>query len=790
VPPTINEIFRSETTKHGLTLFSADDINWLEARLFDKSGKPYLRCLASDKDRPAKPEEIVRQLWIKRLMDELHYPKERLQVERPVWFGSGVSEKSADIVVLHSDGESPYIIFEIKKPKRRDGEQQLKSYCNAEGSPIGVWTNGSELVVLHRQDPNVYQAIPSIPTVDQTLQDVITEQWTIDKLTVENKLVRERLSLKDLILDLEDLVLANAEGIDDTFDEVFKLIYAKLYDEWAAANDPARRRKIQFRIYGESAQELSTKINNLFNQAKHKWRGIFGNDERINLRPNHLLTCVSFLQDIKLFNANLQVIDDAFEYLITDVAKGKKGQYFTPRWVIDMCVKMMNPKISERVIDTAAGSSGFTVHTIFYIAGDEFSTNGLPPAVSEYAGSMVYAIDSSPKAVKIAKALNLIAGDGKSNVYELNSLNPLRWSDEGRAAFRPFLTRFSDDTAKDEANAREFKFLDFDIVMTNPPFAGPIDEREILKQYIVAEKSGRTAKRVHRDILFLERDLNFLRPGGRMTIILPQGRVSNVNDLQIRNFLLDRARLLGVVGLHGNTFKPHTGTKTSVLLLQKYTQEEIGVIRGVRNRHSGEWETHKEAITRLSVRDELREEELPPHLLAALEADFSEPDADESVTESDSDAEEGGTAPQDSEESDEALLERIDTLASQLANMPARARGKTELVRTLAAARRKYASRSLQGRLRWFVNDQDSLNRYREAWLAQRAAEELDYPIFFAVSEKGGKTNSGDPAYKRDESGELMLDEHGHLVVEHDLDQIADAFVSFARSQHLSFWEG
>ena len=84
--------------------------------------------------------------------------------------------------------------------------------------------------------------------------------------------------------------------------------------------------------------------------------------------------------------------------------------------------------------------------------------NGLPPAITEYAGTMVYAIDSSPKAVKIAKALNLIAGDGKSNVYELNSLNPPKWSEEGKAAFRPLLTRF-EDRAEDEQNQREFQIL-------------------------------------------------------------------------------------------------------------------------------------------------------------------------------------------------------------------------------------------------------------------------------------------------------------------------------------------
>ncbi len=438
--------------------------------------------------------------------------------------------------------------------------------------------------------------------------------------------MRERLSLNKIILDLEDLVLANAEGIDDSFDEVLKLIYAKLYDEWAATNDRARNHKIQFRIYGESPRELHDKINGLFNQAKNKWRGIFGRDEGIRLKAEHLLTCVSFLQDVKLFNANLQVIDEAFEYLITEVAKGKKRQYFTPRWVIDMCVKMLNPRIHERVIDTACGSSGFTVHSIFHVAGEQFTTNGLPPAITEYAGTMVYAIDSSPKAVKIAKALNLIAGDGKSNVYELNSLNPPKWSEEGKAAFRPLLTRF-DNPAEDEQNQCEFQFFDLDVLMTNPPFAGGISEREILRQYRLAERNGRTVSKIGRDILFIERNLNFLKQGGRMAIVLPQGRLNNTNDLPIRNFLFGKARILVVVGLHGNTFKPHTGTQTSLIFLQKYTDEEIVEIRAVQNRHAVEWDKHRVELNALSDKPELTEDDLPPLLLSFLQAEFEEAEA-------------------------------------------------------------------------------------------------------------------------------------------------------------------
>ncbi|VVB92742.1 N-6 DNA Methylase [uncultured archaeon] len=781
MPISIADIFKSEETKHRLTLFKPENIDWLEEQLFEKNGKPYIKCLAKDKDRQAKPEEIVRQLWIKKLLEEYHYPKERIEVERAVWFGSGVSDKSADIIIMHTDGEHPYIIFEVKKPKRKDGLQQLKSYCNAEGSPIGVWSNGEELVILHREEPNVFTQISSIPTLGQTLQDVIVEQWTIEKLTAENKLVLERLSLKKIILDLEDLVLANAEGIDDSFDEVFKLIYAKLYDEWVAVNDRSRAHKIHFRIYGESPQELYNKINGLFNRAKDKWRGIFGIDDRIKLKPNHLKTCVSFLQDVKLFNANLQVIDEAFEYLITEVAKGKKGQYFTPRWVIDMCVKMLNPKIHERVIDPACGSSGFTVHSIFYVAGDEFTTNGLPPHITEYAGTMVYAIDSSPKAVKIAKALNLIAGDGKSNVYELNSLNAPKWSDEGKVAFRPLLTRFPHDTAKDEENAQEYQYFDFDILMTNPPFAGNINEREILKQYRLAEKNGRTVSKIGRDILFIERCLNFLKPGGRMAIVLPQGRFNNTNDLYIRNFLFDKARVLAVVGLHGNTFKPHTGTKTSVLFLQKYTEEELIEIREALNRHTSDWGTHLIEVQHLSENPDLIEDNLSPLLAAYLQAEFEETEITENQ-------EEESVESKKVEESDDELIERIADLEAQLAAITGRAKGKAVLKYMITQTKHKLAARSLKRQLNWMLEDEKLLDRYRKAWLAVKSAEELDYPIFFAVSEKGGKDNSGEPIYRKDENGELVLDDHSHLIVEHDLDDIANAFIDFAKEQEFDFW--
>ena len=567
----IGDILRTSGKGYGLDLFSEKEIK--QVKVFGKRGKPYLKCFATAKERPAKPEEIVRQLYLWRLIHEYGYPAERLFIEKPVYFGSAVHEKAADIVICEEgDPDSAYIIVECKKPKRRDGIEQLKSYCNAEGSPIGVWTNGGEIAFLHRQEPNVFRSLPGIPRIDQELADLLEERWDIERLTAENKLIKERLTLKSIILDMENLVLANA-GVD-AFEEVFKLIYAKLYDEWSAERRYKGKKYVEFRLYGSTPRQLYERISTLFNKAKGEWPGVFLGDERIELEPPHLLTCVSFLEDIKLFNSNLQIIDEAFEYLTIQVGKGSKGQYFTPRYVIDMCVKMLNPKVDEFMIDTAAGSCGFTVHSIFHVCGNQFTAEKWERWKIEYAAHNVFGIDFDARSVKIAKALNLIAGDGRTNVYRANTLDSRHWPEDIRVALRSFLQRFPDDRGRDDFNHKNFRYFNFDILMTNPPFAGDIEDARILHQFELArKKTGKWHNKMGRDVLFIERNLEFLKPGGRMCIVLPQGRYNNTSDKYIREFIADKARILAVVGLHPNTFKPHTGTKTSVLFLQKWDDE-------------------------------------------------------------------------------------------------------------------------------------------------------------------------------------------------------------------------
>lgn len=685
-PDVIRDILRD--SNYSLALFTDAEIEALRQRITSKKVKGktryYVNCLIRTSDIMIKPEEVVRQLYLARLMDEYGYERRRMAVEHIVRIGR--AKKRADIVIFDEKrSTAPYIVVEVKAPKLKDGREQLTSYLTATGAPMGVWTNGEQIAHFQRLDPNYIDPIDDIPTASQTLRQLLDQPFTLKDLITEDRLVNDRLSLKQIILEMEDTVLANA-GVD-VFEEVFKLIFLKLYDEFESRSDkqyidyhldeeltgadryrfaaqkealkawePKRKlRLLEFRATGLSDDQLEDNLQKLFGKAKEQWGGIFPRDSKLDLRPSHLARCVKQLQSIKLFNSNLQVVDEAFEYLVNKSAKSDKGQFFTPRHVIDMCVKMLNPMRGEYMIDTAAGSCGFPVHNIFGMTGRLF-TNAEMSEEDKKAALRVFGIDFDERAVRVARTLNLIAGDGETNVLHLNTLDYPNWDETMNRSwgykygkgFRRML---------EVQNGTDYKLWNFGVLMANPPFAGDIKESNFLAQFELGAKAdGKPEKKVGRDILFIERNLDFLRPGGRMAVILPQGRFNNISDKRIRDFIAERARILAVVGLHGNSFKPHTGTKTSVLFIQKW-------------------------------------------------------------------------------------------------------------------------------------NDDDSDPLYH-------CPRTDNYPIFFAVSQKGGKDNSGEYVYVLDEDGQRKLDKHGHLIIDHDLHNhdgelphgIAEAFIAFAKEQDFGFW--
>ena len=612
----LDRIFRDPEIKHGLKIFGPEELKKLQ--LSEESGRIYIKCAVTDQRRRATPEEVIRQLTVHKLVKDLQYPLNRVQVEVPIKMGSAYANKKADVVVYKEDSkQTAYIIVEVKKPLRKDGLEQLHSYMNATGVHYGGWINGNDAVYQLRVEPNLFEEIQRFPAVNEDLDDV--------KTPIEKSGLRRIHDLKEEIQYLEDTVLANA-GVS-AFEEIFKLIFTKLYDEFSKADDDA----MEFRTTTATPQQQYERLNGLFKKACEEWSDIFSVADKIELSPEALVAVASAFQTRRFFDADLDVIDAAFEYMINPEQKGDKGQYFTPRPVVKMCVKMLNPKPEERVLDPACGPGGFLIHSLQWVferyLEPRFKSN-LAKKKFDYANSRLFGIDFDPRLMRVAKAMMLIAGDGRSNVYRVNSLDPREWQNR------------TDGLVSAIEDGR------FDIVMTNPPFAGNISQPEILGGYDLAYKGDQTRNRrvnkLTRDALFMERCLRFLKPGGRMAIVLPQGNLNNTNAEYVRAWVLEKARILAVVGIHGNTFKPFTGTKTSVLFLRK-------------------WKNGEEPTQ--------------------------------------------------------------------------------------------------------------------------------DYPIFLAVNEKPVKDNSGNYIFKKEPESSYAADPQRKRMIDHDLDEIADGFIEFAREQGLDFWK-
>jgi len=863
-PKVIESGREAGKTKYFMKSFVPFSSGKEEIQVYSEDGKTY-------------PEEIVRQLWVYKLLNVYEYKSEELELEKSIHFGTEVNTKAADIVV-YSDGtkQTPKIIIEVKKPKRKDGIEQLKSYLNAEGSPVGVWSNGSDSIILYRPYPKDFDdTLFDIPKRGQLPKDVLEAKKTLGHL-------KTNFNFKKIVQDLEELVLADS-GVDE-FNEIFKLIFAKIWDEKEALEN-RRGQVVEFRK-SIDPEITYDRINSLFKKASTEWPGIFDENEDIKLRKDHLAVCVGPIEGVRLMGSNLRIMDDAFEYLLPTEAKKKKGQFFTPRHVVEMCVRMLNPKSNEYVMDPACGSGGFLLHAMDWC---------YPASTSEqrehrkhrYAAKYLWGIDFELRAAKTSRALMLIAGDGHTNIFgpDVSSLDPKTWYStqsgqkliqglkDARLLKNRITTADEPNILRDEDLAwKYFDELKFDVILANPPFAGEMKDKKMLVYYELAKPALKRAKdkqaKEERDVLFIERILKFLKPGGRAAIVLPQGKFNNSSLAFIREWILRKARLLAVVGLHANTFKPHTGTKTSVLFIQKYTDEQLADIETVKQTIASECPDYEKIIrdllsSNLTARD-IPDEDIPEAIAELMleTFNFEEEESGEDNNPSEEelkDAESVRTL--DIEERIDVATERINDLKRNLINAKQKLSDLVsdlealqlqrdselkiaeksdkvsikakynELVKALKDEQKieqkriKAEIKSLEvdipqaefelklltnkGKLQIILEDGDLNGSLKNRWIDAEVAKKLDYPIFMAVSERGGKNNSGDYEYMTDENGNLIEFEDGQPVINQDLvnynlkpedlsdansildDQlcIAEAFVRFAQKNRFDFWE-
>ena len=554
------------------------------------------------------PEEYVRQTIERRLVEEHKYPINQIAVEFTLKNGS--RRPRADIVIFGRDSEKVQsairIIVECKKSTinpsaTKDGIEQLKSYMSlCVNCEWGMWTNSVQRFVFHKVEDRTtgersFEEYNDIPSAEGNIAE-------IDRPTRNNLKNAVDDNLLFVFRTCHDYIYAN-DGLhkDKAFFEFLKIIFCKIEDE---KNFP---RKLDF--YATSLERknpdgqltVKNRIEKIFGRVKLRYPQIFSDTDSLELTPRSLARVVSELQKYSLLNTNIDIKGKAYEEIVGANLRGDRGEFFTPRNIMKMVVAMIDPELDEKVLDSSCGTGGFPVIAMTHVMNklekvfvDEFNSQRadwnegvrrqFQEQVSDLARNNFFAFDLNPDLVKAAKMNMVMNNDGSGNIWQANSLlPPHEWSDE----FKRGLAERFNLAPEQIRNANSIGL--FDVIVTNPPFGSkiPIDDEHILRQFELAHiwafdedndiwyMTNRLQTSVPPEILFVERCTQFLKSGGRMGIVLPDSILGSPGLGYIRTWIIRNHKILASIDLHADTFQPHNGTQTSVLILRKKTLEEV-----------------------------------------------------------------------------------------------------------------------------------------------------------------------------------------------------------------------
>jgi len=484
-----------------------------------------IRCYVTGQLRRDTPEENVRQRWARSLVEEYGYPKADLGINVKIVMGS--TRKYADLVVFQHGHKhvqaAALVIVEAKRDDKRPadpdyGEAQLRSYMAA--SPIcrwGMWV-GTERHAFHREpDTGLIERTGDIPRYgdDEPLPPLRSDLVPAHDLA-------------SVFRRCHNYIYANS-GLQkaEAFHEMLKLIFCKLHDEEEGPD------RLEFAIHArERTAEsglrrlMEDRLGPLFERIQQRYPFIFPKGEQIELPPPVAAYVVSELQYLSLGQTNTDVKGAAYEELVGSNLRGDRGEYFTPRNVCDMAARMVMSLYREeelsslKVLDCCSGTGGFLVswlnnlHTILYDQevrrGNDRAQRAARKRVRVACEQNLYGLDINPRLVRTAQMNLVLHGDGSSNVYRADTTRtPGEWDPEPQ---------------------REIPFGRLDVVVTNPPFGtqGRIDDPHILDQYEIRQwDTDRPRSALPAEQLFVEAALRFLKPGGHLAIVLPDGILNN-----------------------------------------------------------------------------------------------------------------------------------------------------------------------------------------------------------------------------------------------------------------------
>lgn len=516
------------------------------------------------------PEEKVRAEFWAELLYKYEYPANRIKIEVAV--PDRLPMDRADIVIFRDDEcKRPYAIVECKRDGVTDAEfaQAIEqgvgnaTWIKLRAEYVVIIAGGTRRVldvsdkfgVLEREK----NIIADLPKAYGKPQEFRFYRGTENDIKPVNR--------DDLITAIkkchQTLWGGGRLSPPAAFGELCKLIFVKISDE----QKPRKKGEpYQFQIKThEPAAKLAERINALYDEQKNQEPEVF--TESIKVDDRVLCTVVSHLESINLNKTDLDVKGVAFEQFMDGFFKGDFGQYFTPRPIIEFCVKMVKPEHNKDVLDLACGSGGFLLYALDYMrkqAGEFYDKDTIDyyNYWHNFAAKHLYGIEINDEIARVAKMNMIVHDDGHTNVISHDAL---------------------DDIEKMGLHKEKFQKEAFDFILTNPPFGSVINKAE--KPYLSGYEMGKSkdAKgrekdrpRQNSEILFIERIWEFLKPGtGKAAIILPDGILTNSSLQYVRDFILEKFRLLAVVSLPQCAFAHFgAGVKASIIFVRKRGENE------------------------------------------------------------------------------------------------------------------------------------------------------------------------------------------------------------------------
>ncbi len=568
-----------------------------------------LVCILSGEVKKIKAQESNLQSVILMLNEEYGFDLDDMERDYTIFYEdpeTGKTKKQKVNLVIFEKGKSHEQDFIIRiaivhddKVKVTDKKKGLSATLeNAMGAvencEFGLWANGSSYNFLQKEEDAIgfdydFTDLSDFPGEGETLEDLDRADRSHTRTPANDSLIK-------VFKRSHDYIYGNEGRKKDAFWQLLNLIFCKLYDEkrrfMELPNGESYRRKFWVGVKEQNTEEgrkaVAKRIKGLFNELKTDtiFSEVFQGNESIDLTDKGLAFIAGELAKYSFLDASVDVKGLAYETIVSNTLKQEAGQFFTPRNIVKCMVEMLDPQEHHRVLDPACGSGGFLVMVLDHVRQqmakemfpdlegpfleEKYNSPEVNAKVKEYAERSIFGFDFDPDLKKAARMNMVMGGDGHANIFHVNSLAYPLWEhpteiEKINEAIDKSLREMQDINNAYGTDARG----KFDMIFTNPPFGAKVKvDTSITSRYELGAYSKAP------EVLFIEACFHFLKDRGKMAVVLPDGILGNPNMLPVRKWILDRFKILASIDLAVEAFLPQVGVQSSLLFLQKKTEQE------------------------------------------------------------------------------------------------------------------------------------------------------------------------------------------------------------------------